>query len=41
MGDAFVISGLVRKRRELNRAIREHEAEIERLRHGTAIIECS
>ena len=39
MGDAFVISGLVRKRRELNRAIREHEAEIERLRHGTAIID--
>ena len=33
-----LVSGLVRKRRELNRAIREHEAEIERLRHGAAII---
>lgn len=34
-----VVSGLVRRRRALNRAIREHEAAIERLRHGGAIID--
>lgn len=39
MGDTYVISGLVRKRRALNRAIREHEAAIERLRHNAAIID--
>ena len=39
MGDTIVKRGLIRKRRELNRAIREHEAEVERLRHGAAIID--